>query len=470
MSASRARASAAASDPVSERQAWKALAALCVGLFMTLLDQSLVAVALPQLREDLETGINQVVWVSAVYLLTFAAPLLITGRLGDRFGQRRVYLVGMVVFVLAALASAAAPTVEVLILARGLQGFGASLLNPQPLSIINRVFSRRRRGAAMGVWSAVAGSTGLVGPVLGGVLVGAVGWRWVFVLYVPLGLISLLLVSRWVPQLPTGVARIDVVGALISLVAVAGVVFTLQQGPEVDWPLWLWGVLAVGLGALGLFVWLQRRSESRDTEALVPPSLFRYRNFALGTVAVATLGFTVYSVNLPIMLFLQVSAGMSPQASGLMLMPMALVSVALAPFVGRLADRTPPGRISVLGFSTMLMAMVLFVVLMRGEVPVPWMVVPLVLLGTANALCWSANSAIAMRQLPSHLVGAGSGVYNTARQVGAAIGAAALGAAMQVGIETTDFAAAMGNSLILPSVMLIVGLVMVANYRADTLE
>lgn len=392
-------AGSAAFDPVPERHAWKALAALCVGLFMTLLDQSLVAVALPQLREDLETGINEVVWVSAVYLLAFAAPLLITGRLGDRYGQRRVYLVGMVVFVLAALASAVAPTIELLIVARGVQGFGASLLNPQPLSIINRLFARHRRGAAMGVWSAVAGSTGLVGPLLGGILVGAVGWRWVFVLYVPLGVLSLLLVSRWVPRLPAGIARIDIVGALISLVAVSGVVFTLQQGPELDWPLWLWGILAVALGALGLFLWLQRRGESRRAEALVPPSLFAYRNFTLGTVAVATLGFTVYSVNLPIMLYLQVSAGMSPQAAGLMLTPMAVVSVALAPFVGRLADRTPPGRISVIGFSSMLAAMVLFVVLMREQVPAAWLLVPLVLLGTANALCWSANSAIAMRQL-----------------------------------------------------------------------
>src|SRR5699024_6353579 len=138
----------------------------------TLLDQSLIAVALPQLREDLDANVNQAVWVSAVYLLTFAVPLLVTGRLGDRFGQRNVYLVGMVIFTLAAAACAFAPTIEVLIAGRAIQGFGASLLNPQPLSVINRIFPRHRRGAAMGVWSAVASSSGLFGPVVGGLLAG----------------------------------------------------------------------------------------------------------------------------------------------------------------------------------------------------------------------------------------------------------------------------------------------------------
>jgi EmrB/QacA subfamily drug resistance transporter len=454
--------------PVTERQAWKAHAALCVGLFMTLLDQSLVVVALPHLRDDLGASLNQAIWVSAVYLLTFAAPLLITGRLGDRFGQRNVYQVGMVIFILAAMACMISPNIETLIAARAVQGLGASLLNPQPLSIINRVFARNRRGAAMGVWSAVAGSAGLFGPVLGGLLVGAIGWRWVFVLYLPLGLISLMLVARWVPRLPTGIGRIDIFGALVSLIAVLGVVFTLQQGPELGWPVWIWGVLAGGMVAFSFFIWMQRRAHRRGSDALVPLELFTNRNFSLGTIAVAVLGFTVYSVNLPIMLYLQTGAALPPHIAGLMIMPMAIVSVTLAPFVGRWADRVAPGRLSIIGFSTMIAAMLLFVVAMRDGVPVGWVLVPLVMLGTANALCWSANSTITMRQLPAHLTGAGSGVYNTSRQVGAVVGAAALGAAMQIGIETTSFASAMGNAMLIPVVALVLGLVAVSNFAADT--
>lgn len=158
--------------PIVESRAWKALGALSVGLFLTLLDQSLVAVALPKIQEDLGASLNQAEWVSAVYLLTFAVPLLITGRLGDRYGQRNIYLAGMAVFTLAALACVFAPSIEWLIAARAVQGLGGSLLNPQPLSIIHKIFAHDRRGAATGVWSAVASSAGLFGPVIGGVLVG----------------------------------------------------------------------------------------------------------------------------------------------------------------------------------------------------------------------------------------------------------------------------------------------------------
>lgn len=449
------------------RQAWRALAALCVGLFTTLVDQSLVAVAVPHIREDLGASVNQVVWVSAVYLLMFAAPLLVTGRLGDRFGQRNVYLVGMAVFVAAALACAFAPTIEMLILMRAVQGLGASLLNPQPLSIINRIFPRHRRGAAMGVWSAVGGSSGLIGPTLGGLIVGTVGWRWVFLLYVPLGLLAIALSARWVPRLPTAVQRIDLLSVLVSLVAVFGVVFTLQQGPELGWPAWLWALLALGALAGVLFLRLQRTAERRGRAALVPLRLFRIRNFALGVGSVATLGFTVYAIQLPIMLYLQIAAGMPSERAGLMMTPMALTSIAFAPLVGRLADRLRPGVVSRIGFASMIAAMALFAALMRDGVPPAWLVLPLVLLGASNALCWSSNSTISMRQLPPELVGAGSGVYNTSRQVGAVLGAAALGAAMQIGVSSTGFADAMGNTMLVPIAVLVVGFAAVSGFRSD---
>ena len=431
------------------------------------MDQSLIAVAVPHIRDNLGASVNQVVWVQAIYLLMFAAPLLVTGRLGDRFGQRNVYLVGMAIFIVAALACALVPSIEWLIAMRAVQGLGASLLNPQPLSIINRIFPKDRRGAAMGVWSAVAGSSGLVGPVIGGLIVGSLGWRPVFLLYVPLGLVSLFLVARWVPTLPTGARRIDLISVVASLVAVFAVVFTLQQGPEEGWPGWLWGVLAVGVLAFVVFLRLQRTATSRGTEALVPFELFAHRNFALGVAAVATLGFTVYAVNLPIMLYLQTGAGLSSEVAGLMLVPSSVISILLAPVVGRLADKLHPGVISRIGFGSMIAAMALFAVLMRGGTSPGWLLVPMLLLGAANAMCWSSNSAISMRQLPPHLVGAGSGVYNTSRQVGAAVGMAALGAVMQVGVASTDFATAMGNTMLLPIAMLVVGFVAVSRFRSD---
>lgn len=446
---------------IPENRAWKALGALSVGLFLTLLDQSLVAVALPRIREDLGASINQAVWVSAIYLLTFAVPLLITGRLGDRFGQRNVYLAGMTLFTLAALACAFAPTIELLILARAVQGLGGSLLNPQPLSIIHRIFAHHRRGAATGVWSAVASSAGLFGPVVGGVLVGVVSWRAVFFVYVPLGVISLVMVARYVPRLPTGTSRIDYLSGAVSLIAVLGIVVALQQGPELGYGPLIWAMLAVGLAALALFIWMQTRS----TAPLMPLRLFHTHNFSRGAFAVFTLGFTVYSVNLPIMLYLQSAQGLSPETAGLMLVPMGILSVLMSPVIGRLTDRVAPGMISRIGFTAMLSAMALFGGLMVADASPLMLLVPVVLFGVANAMCWAPNSTIALRDVPQDLVGSASGVYNTSRQVGAVVGAATLGAAMQIAAHQVSFGAAMGIAILLTLVPLAAGLAAVSSFR-----
>ena len=179
----------------------------------------------------------------------------------------------------------------------------------------------------------------------------------------------------------------------------------------------------------------------------------------------ATLGFTVYAVNLPIMLYLQVGQGLSAQVAGLMLVPMGVISVIMAPVIGRVTDRVAPGRISRIGFSAMIAAMLSFGVAMHLGVSVGWLLIPIVLLGFANSLCWAPNSTISLRDLPGDLVGAGSGVYNTARQVGAVLGAAALGAVMQMGEGTLAFGAAMGNAVLLPVIFLVVGLVAVSRFR-----
>ncbi|ALC05538.1 major facilitator superfamily permease [Corynebacterium deserti GIMN1.010] len=446
---------------IEERRAWKALGALSLGLFVTLLDQSLVAVALPAIRADLGATLNQSVWVSAVYLLTFAVPLLITGRLGDRYGQRNVYLVGMAVFTLAAAACVFAPSIEWLIVARAVQGFGGSLLNPQPLSIIHRIFAHDRRGAATGVWSAVASSAGLFGPVIGGMLVGWISWRAVFLVYVPLGVISLVMVARYVPKLPTGTSKIDWLSGAVSLLAVLGIVLALQQGPELGWGPLVWASLIGGIAGVVLFVWMQTKSKA----PLMPLRLFQTHNFAIGAFSIFGLGFTVYSVNLPIMLYLQTAQGLSSQLAGVMLVPMGIISVVMSPLVGRLVDRLAPGMISRVGFATMIGSMSLMVVMMVSNVSPWWIVIPIVLLGASNAMCFAPNSATALRDVPQDLVGSASGFYNTSRQVGAVVGAATLGAVMQMAVGTVSFGVAMGLAIAVTLVPLACGLFAVTRFK-----
>ena len=166
---------------------WPALWSLVIGFFMILIDTTIVSVANPSIMEGLNADINSVIWVTSAYLLAYAVPLLITGRLGDRFGPKKLYLSGLVVFTLASLWCGLSGDVQMLIVARVFQGFGAAMMTPQTMAVITRIFPPDRRGAAMGIWGATAGVATLVGPILGGVLVDGLGWEWIFFINVPVG-------------------------------------------------------------------------------------------------------------------------------------------------------------------------------------------------------------------------------------------------------------------------------------------
>ena len=225
---------------------WNALWAMMVGFFMILVDSTIVAVANPSIMEHLQTDYDAVIWVTSAYLLAYAVPLLVAGRLGDQFGPKNLYLIGLFVFTAASLWCGLAGSIETLIIARVVQGIGAALLTPQTLSTITRIFPPERRGAAMSVWGATAGVATLVGPLAGGVLVDHLGWQWIFFVNVPIGVIGLALGYWLIPVLPTHRHRFDVLGVLLSGAAMFLVVFGLQEGESRQWPPWIWAMIATG--------------------------------------------------------------------------------------------------------------------------------------------------------------------------------------------------------------------------------
>jgi len=360
---------------------------------MILLDQTIVAVATPDLQTELGASLNQVVWVTSIYLLFFAVPLLVTGRLGDRYGQRNIYLIGMVIFTISSLACGLSPTVEILIIARAIQGIGASLITPQTMSVINRIFPRHRRGAAMGMWGVVAGLASLAGPILGGIIVSAIGWEWIFFINVPFGIVSIIMVWLMVPDLPRLARRLDFLSVIVSIITMSSIVFTIQQGPDLGWPIWIWPILVVGLALAVVFVRLQATATKRNTEALVPLDLFTIKNFTLGTISITTMGFAIGGIFIPAMLFLQNGHHLSAQQAGLYMVPIALFSGSLSPFVGRMSDRINPRVLSMIGFSFMLASIFGFVLVMRDGVPLWCILIPVALLGIGNGFVWSPNSS-----------------------------------------------------------------------------
>ncbi|CAM2864029.1 MFS transporter [Skermania piniformis] len=464
------------SSDYSAENPWRALATLCLGFFMILLDLTIVAVANPAIMADLHTDISGVVWVTSAYLLTFAVPLLVAGRLGDKIGPKRIYLTGLTVFTLASLWCGLSGSIGMLIAARAVQGLGAAMMSPQTMAVITRIFPPAKRGQAMGAWGAVAGVATLVGPLAGGVLVDGFGWEWIFFINVPVGVLAFVLALRFVPELPTRDHRFDIPGVVISAVGLFLLVFGLQEGNRYDWSAGIWTMIVGGLVVLVGFVVYEARSSH---EPLVPLVLFRVRNFSLANIAIMAMGAAVTGLMLPGFFYLEAVQEMSPTRAALVFAPMAVMSMVLAPVVGRLIDQMHPRYLPMIGFACFSGGLFWLSAIMAVDTPVWQLVLPIMLMGIGNACVWPSLGATATHDLPVTDAGAGSGIYNTTRQVGSVLGSAAIGALITARLAAhglsggasegqagplpefvrKPFAEALAESMLLPASVLLIGLV-----------
>ena len=267
----------------------------------------------------------------------------------------------------------------------------------------------------------------LVGPLAGGVLVDGLGWQWIFFVNVPVGIIGLVLAVWLIPELATQKQRFDLLGVALSGIGMFMIVFALQEGQSHDWAPWVWGTIAGGIGFMAAFLFWQYVNPN---EPLVPLHIFRDRDFSLSNLGVATIGFVVTAMIVPVMFYAQAVCGLSPTRSALLVAPMAIASGVLAPFVGRIVDRSHPRPVIGFGFSLVAIAMTWLSIEMTPTTPIWRVVLPLTATGIGMAFIWSPLAATATRNLPPQLAGAGSGVYNTTRQVGSVLGSAGMAAFM----------------------------------------
>ncbi|WP_036321306.1 DHA2 family efflux MFS transporter permease subunit [Microbacterium sp. B24] len=469
--------------PTPERNPWPALWALVIGFFMILVDTTIVSVANPAIKAALDPSTNNldnVVWVTSAYLLAYAVPLLITGRLGDRFGPKRIYLIGLAIFTLASLGCGLSGSLEMLIVFRAIQGLGAALMTPQTMAVITRTFPPQRRGAAMGLWGATSGVAMLVGPLAGGLLVDGLGWEWIFFVNLPVGVIGFVLAWMLVPNLETHPHRFDLVGVVLSAVGLFLIVFGLQEGEHFDWAAWVWTMIAGGVVVMALFIWQQAKTRS---EPLVPLGLFRDRNFSVSNFTIATVGFTVTSMSLPLMFFVQLARGLTPTESALLLVPMAVAAGVLSPLTGRLLDRVDARVLLVPGLLLVAGSLFWYSSLMHADTPIWMFLLPSFLMGVGNSGMWGPLATTATRNLEPRQAGAGAGIYNTTRTIGSVLGSAAIAAFMQSRLEANlpgasnaggDFGAgqlpafvvdgfsnAMAQTILLPAIVLLIGVVAV---------
>jgi EmrB/QacA subfamily drug resistance transporter len=434
---------------------WAAMGALSIGFFMIMLDTTIVNVAVPaMLRGNLHASLNQIIWVNSVYLLTYAVPLLLAGRLGDRLGRKPMFIAGLIVFTLSSLCCGLAGTPTLLITARAVQGLGAAAMAPQTMAFITAMFPPSRRGAPMGMWGAVAGVATIAGPLLGGVLVDNFGWQWIFMVNVPIGVIGLVMAILFVPGAQRrNRHKFDVLGTVLFSLGLLAIVFGVQNGQQYDWGR-VWGaigipeIIAAGVVLLIAFVVWQRINRN---EPLLPLSLFGSRTFSSANLANVCIGFSITGMFLPVVIFLQSVLGLSPVLSGVTTLPMSLVSGVVAPFAGRLSDRLSGKYVAMFGFAALTGGVAWLALAMHVDVSA-WHLVPALLVcGLGIGCIFSPLANLATGTVPLPLMGAASGVFNTTRQIGGVLGSAAIGVLLQARLVASMHDAAVTAAAQLPA-------------------
>jgi EmrB/QacA subfamily drug resistance transporter len=407
---------------------WWTLLAVCLATFMLLLDITIVNVALPDISSDLDTTFSDLQWVIDAYALMLAALLLTAGSLADRLGRRRVFALGLASFTIASVLCALAPSALVLILARGAQGIGGAAMFATSLALLAQEFHGRERGTAFGIWGATTGAAVAIGPLVGGALTSGLGWPSIFYLNVPIGIATIAITLRWLPESRDEHAgAIDWAGLATFSAALFMLVFSLIRGNEEGWgsPVIVALLLASAL-LLALFIAVERR----QPRPMFDLSLFGNRTFVGASIAAFALSASMFAMFLYLTLYLQTILGHSPLETGLEFLPVTLLSFVAAAVSGKLTARLPARGL--LGVGLLLVGIGLL--LMRGldagsdwTALLPGFLVAGVGIGTINPSI--ANAAIGV--VAAARSGMASGISSTFRQVGIATGIAGLGAIFQ---------------------------------------
>jgi EmrB/QacA subfamily drug resistance transporter len=409
-----------------ENKKWWTLVAVAFGLFMIMLDNTIVNVALPSIQRDLGLKVSELEWVVTGYALTFGAFMLTGGKLADLLGRRRIFVVGLVVFTAASLACGLAGSAGVLIGARVIQGLGAAMMNPATLSIITVTFPPHQRGRAIGIWAGVSALALAIGPLLGGILSERANWNWIFFINVPVGVLAVIAAYLFINESrdTSREQRPDFPGLVTSTVGLFALTYALIEANNYGWGstriLVSFGIAAVALGAFVLLELNQRLP-------MLDLSLFKNRTFAGANTVMLLLGLAMFGVFFFVSLYVQNILGYSPIQAGASFLPWTLLIVVLAPQAGHLNDRVGPRWLVTGGM--VLTASALFVFSRYGVGASFWDLLPAMVLGGVGMSATMAPvTATAMAAVPRDKAGVGSAVLNSMRQVGGSIGLALLGA------------------------------------------
>lgn len=413
---------------------WAAMSVLFLASFMNLVDVTIVNVALPAIRSGLAASSTELEWVSAAYVLAFAAGLLPFGRFGDIFGRRRIFVIGLAGFTLSSALCGAAPDIGFLIAARSMQGIAGAMMVPQVLAIVHVIFAPGEKARVFGLFGTVSSLGSVAGPVLGGALISGdiagLGWRPIFLINIPLGIVALIGTMRWVPVVPREVnIRVDWVGTALFAGAVVVFVLPIIEGRNFGWPWWILALMAAS-PVLGWLFWrVQKRQAALGLSELLPVRLLKNHRFVSGLVLVTAFFSGIPGLFFVLAIFFQTGLGMTPLQSGLATAPFPIGVMVATALMGRLGENRVNQRIALgaAGLATGMAFLHLVTRQTEGVADSVRFIAPLLLCGFSMGIAIAALFQNVLAWVPAEDAGAGSGTLQAFQQVGAVLGIAIVG-------------------------------------------
>ena len=407
---------------MSRHAVWT-LAIVSVALFMTALDNLVVGVALPSIREDFGGSLEALQWTVNGYTLAFAVFLLTGAALGDRFGRKRMFTIGLAVFTGASALAALSPSMEALIATRALQGFGAAIVLPLTLTLLSEAVPVARRGMALGIWAGVSGLGVAMGPLVGGAVVEGISWQWIFWLNVPVGLVLLPLARRHLAESHGPNARLDLPGLALGGLGLLGLVFGIVRAETLGWTsATVVGSIGAGVALLVAFGWWERRA----AEPMLPLRFFRSRGFAATNGVSFAMFFGTFGSIFLLSQFFQAAQGLGPLEAGLRTLPWTGVPMIVAPIAGILSDRIGSRPLMAAGLALQAGAIAWLAAISDLTTSFGELLVPFAMAGTGMALVFAPSAAAVLASVRPEEAGQASGATNTIREVGGVLGVAVL--------------------------------------------
>jgi EmrB/QacA subfamily drug resistance transporter len=408
-----------------ERRKWWTLAAVSFGLFMIMLDNTVVNVALPSIQRDLDTGLSELQWIVTGYALSFAALMLIGGKLADAYGRRLIFVLGILLFTGASLWCGLSDSGDMLIAARIVQGIGAALMNPATLSIIAATFPPRQRGMAIGIWAGVSALALAIGPLVGGLLTEHLSWHWIFFVNIPVGVVAIAASFLLITESRDDTHEsLDLPGLGTSALGLFALTYGLIEGNTYGWSSGrIVGSFVVAVASLAAFLVIERRRRA----PMLDLTLFRSGTYAGANLAMLLVALAMFGVFFFVSLYMQNVLGYSAVQAGAAFLPMTLVVILVAPIAGKLSDRH--GSRWLMSIGMVLLAVQLLYFSQLGTDAGFWNLFPAFIVGGLGmSMTMTPTSAAAIRAVPVEKSGVGSAVLNAMRQVGGSVGIALMGA------------------------------------------